>query len=207
MRAQIEDSLRKLEITAAPLHTMQVEGDGAQSEELRRRLAGPHARAAVLIGLRELPGGIHVLLTRRAAHLSRHPGQVAFPGGRIESADADAVAAALREAREEIGLEPAQVEIVGRLGDHVTGTGFIVTPVVGFIAPEFTATLDPAEVAAVFEVPLDSVLDPALLRTCVDVRYGTRLRGYELIYDDERIWGATAAMLATFRQIIYESDK
>jgi len=206
VRAQIESILRKLEGTSAPLRSMEVIGDGPPSQELRRRLAGPHARAAVLFGLIERPGGIQVLLTRRANHLARHPGQVAFPGGRIEPVDADATAAALREAHEEIGLELAQVEIVGRLADHVTGTGFIVTPVVGFIAPEFSATVDPAEVAAVFEVPLQNVLDPALLRSCVQWRYGTRLRGYELIHGGERIWGATAAMLVSFRNILYESN-
>jgi 8-oxo-dGTP pyrophosphatase MutT (NUDIX family) len=205
VRAQIESSLRKLEGTSTPLRSMEVIGDDPHSQELRKRLAGPHTRAAVLLGLIERPSGIHVLLTRRAAHLARHPGQVAFPGGRIEPADADATAAALREAYEEIGLEVAQVEIVGRLGDHVTGTGFVVTPIVGFIAPEFTATVDPAEVAAVFEVPLRHVLDPGLLRSCVQERYGARLRGYELIHDGERIWGATAAMLVAFRNILYES--
>jgi 8-oxo-dGTP pyrophosphatase MutT (NUDIX family) len=205
MRAQIQARLRNLRISSVPLHSMQPEGGAEPSEELRQRLAGPHARAAVLIGLIERHAGINVLLTRRAEHLPRHAGQVAFPGGRIEPQDADEAAAALREAHEEIGLSPGQVELVGRLGDHITGTGFIVTPVVGFVAPEFVPAADPAEVASVFEVPLGDVFDPGLLRSCVLERYGTRLRGYELIHDGERIWGATAAMLASFRNIVYET--
>jgi hypothetical protein len=112
----------------------------------------------------------------------------------------------LREAHEEIGLHPGDVELIGRLADHITGTGFIVTPVIGFIPSGFVATPDPAEVAGVFEIPLTCVIDTDSLRECVHERYGSRLRGYELHYAGERIWGATAAMLVEFRKILYETD-
>ena len=206
MRARIEARLRGLAAVPQPHYSMQVDGDGEPSEALRRALAGPHLRAAVLIGLIERTADVMVLLTRRAGHLSRHAGQVAFPGGRIERGDADATAAALREAREEIGLAAHEVTVVGRLGDHITGTGFRVTPIVGFIDPGFVALPDPGEVASVFEVPLQRVLDPHSLRICVRQRYGTRLRGYELLHGGERIWGATAAMLANLRNNLYETD-
>lgn len=205
MRAQIEARLRIAQTRLQPLQSMRIEGGAEPSEELRKRLAGPHERAAVLIGLIEREVGIQVLLTRRATHLARHAGQVAFPGGRIESDDPGAESAALREAHEEIGLHPNDVELIGRMGDHITGTGFIVTPVIGFIAPGFVARPDPGEVAGVFEVPLTTVLGPDGLRERIQERFGSKLRGYELDYAGERIWGATAAMLATFREIVYET--
>ena len=206
MRARIEARLRALQVGPLPVQSMQVEGGALPSAELQARLAGPHRRAAVLIGLIDRAPEMTVLLTRRATHLARHAGQVAFPGGRIDPGDADATAAALREAAEEIGLGNDSVEVAGRLGDHITGTGFIVTPIVGFITPQFEPQPDPAEVAAVFEVPLARVLDPASLRATTHERYGTRLRGFELIHEGERIWGATAAMLATFRSEIYLNE-
>jgi 8-oxo-dGTP pyrophosphatase MutT (NUDIX family) len=205
VRALIEARLRSAESQLQYVHSMRVAGDGAVSEELAQRLAGPHMRAAVLIGLIERPAGTQLLLTRRAMHLARHAGQVAFPGGRVEADDRGPAAAALREAHEEIGLHPKEVELVGQLGDHLTGTGYIVTPMVGFIRPGFIAQPDPAEVAGVFEVPLEFVFGPDGLRECVHERYGTRLRGYELQYDGERVWGATAAMLATLRKLLYET--
>ena len=205
MRALIEARLRNLTPPRRALESMRIEGDDAHSEELRRRLAGPHSRAAVLIGLIERTTDIHVLLTRRATHLARHAGQVAFPGGRIEPDDRDSEAAALREAHEEIGLPPDHVEVVGRIGDHITGTGFLVTPVIGVITPEFKPQPDPTEVAGVFEVPLSVVFAPDGLSEWVEDRYGARLRGLELNYAGERIWGATAAMLQTFKEILYET--
>jgi 8-oxo-dGTP pyrophosphatase MutT (NUDIX family) len=207
VRALIEARLRDLPRARQPVRSMRIEGDNAHSEDLRQRLKGPHWRAAVLIGLIERDADMHVLLTRRATHLARHAGQVAFPGGRIEPDDRDPEAAALREAHEEIGLPPDHVEVVGRIGDHVTGTGFIITPVIGFVQPGFEATPDPTEVAGVFEVPLSVVFAPnALSRCVVETSGGARLHGLELNYAGERIWGATAAMLSAFKQILYETE-
>ncbi|HEX7079677.1 MAG TPA: CoA pyrophosphatase [Gammaproteobacteria bacterium] len=176
--------------------------EGEVSAALREVLAQPAHDAAVLMALVERPGGLTVLFTERAPHLAHHPGQVSFPGGRIDGPDEDAVGAALREAWEEIRLPPADVRVAGLLPRHVTGTGFMVTPVVGFVHGRFRPSPDPAEVASVFEVPLDIILAPGSLRTVRHERHGTRFRVHELEYEGRLIWGATAAMLVTFKDLI-----
>lgn len=150
--------------------------------------------AAVLVAVTDRPSP-GVILTQRTDSLRRHAGQIAFPGGRIDPGDADATAAALREACEEIGLAPAAVELIGEADPYRTITGFEVQPVVGVIAPDIAFTPQPAEVAAVFEVPLDFVLDPANhVETSVEWQ-GRDRHYYEIAWQDYRIWGATAAML------------
>ena len=164
------------------------------------------AAASVLIAvvLRGDPTGPTVIFTERTAHLNDHPGQISFPGGRAEPDDADAVATALREAEEETGLDPALVEVVGTLPTYTTGTGFVVTPVVGFVRPGFALTRDPFEVAEVFEVPLDFLMNPAHhLRHAVEIGGERReylsmpWQGVDATGAPKRwfIWGATAAML------------
>ncbi|MCW0181953.1 MAG: CoA pyrophosphatase [Zavarzinia sp.] len=151
--------------------------------------------AAVLVPLVEHPSGLTVLLTRRTEHLTHHAGQVSFPGGRIEPGDKDPVAAALREASEEIGLDRHYVSVAGFLDAYETSTGFHVTPVVGFLTPGFTLTPDPGEVAQVFEVPLDFLMDPAN-RQCQSRDYnGVQRYFYAMPYGEHYIWGATAGML------------
>lgn len=155
--------------------------------------------AAVLVPLVEHADGLHVLLTLRTAHLDHHAGQISFPGGRMEPEDADAVAAALREANEEIGIEPPQVEILGRLDDYVTITGFRVTPVVALLHQPYTLRPDPFEVADVFEVPLAFLLDRANhQRHFRENPDGMRRYFYAMPYGERYIWGATAAMLVNF---------
>lgn len=175
---------------------------GTPSAELVALLAGPSQDAAVLVGLIERADGIHVLLTERAAHLAHHPGQISFPGGRLDEADADPVAAALREAEEEVGLVAREVEVLGWLPPRLTGTGFAVTPIVGWLAPAFEARPDPAEVNSAFEVPVDYLLEPGNLRQMTRERYGTRFLVYEYHYGSHRIWGATAAILTQFFEVI-----
>jgi len=155
---------------------------------------GTLTRAAVLVPLvqQPLPG---VLLTRRAAHLSAHAGQVAFPGGRIEAGDADATAAALREAAEEIGLDPDRVEVAGRLADYVTGTGYRVTPVVGLVGGALELRPSPAEVDAVFELPLAVVLDPQAPRRRRAFFRGRWREFWVWPHPEHDIWGATAGIL------------
>jgi 8-oxo-dGTP pyrophosphatase MutT (NUDIX family) len=136
-----------------------------------------------------------ILLTQRTAQLRRHSGQVSFPGGRIDPGDASPEAAALREAHEEIGLDPAQVEILGRLSDYVTGTGYRVTPVLALVAPGFATTLSAAEVDAVFELPLTTLLDPSAPERR-ETEFAGRMRHYWVWPHPEHfIWGATAAIL------------
>lgn len=165
-------------------------------------LAAPGASAAVLLGLVERQDHLTVLLTERAGHLKSHAGQIAFPGGRIEPVDATPAAAALREAAEEVGLAAEDVVIAGQLPVHITGTGFIVTPVVGFVAASFVPRPDPSEVADVFEVPLEFLLDDANLVEHRRERFGTQFRSFEFHFEGRRIWGATAAMLMTFKKTL-----
>lgn len=155
------------------------------------------------MGLVERPEGLTVLLTRRADTLARHSGQVALPGGRIDSGETS-WAAALREAREEVGLDPAFVRLAG-LGDPwETGTGFTITPVVGFVSPGFTLAADPAEVADLFEPPFAWLMDLARY----DLREGrapdgTRRQYYALPHADQFIWGATAGMLRALSERLF----
>ncbi len=151
--------------------------------------------AAVLVPLVARASEPHIILTRRSEQLAHHPGQVSFPGGRSEPGDADAVATALREAEEEIGLPPSLVDILGILPDYRTVTGFLVTPVVGVLTGPFEPQADPFEVAEVFEVPLAFVLD-ASNHQRHRRRIGDQEREFFVLpYQDHFIWGATAAML------------
>ena len=178
-------------VRASPGNT--VRGDHDLNPDMRP--LPPLTPAAVLVPLVDRADGMTVLLTRRTDHLHDHAGQISFPGGRVEPDDADAVAAALRESHEEIGLADEHVEIAGRLDDYETRTGFRVTPVVGLVTPAFSLRLDDFEVAEVFEVPLGFVLDPANHRLHSRV-FENRERQYHAIpYEDYYIWGATAGML------------
>jgi len=159
------------------------------------RPAGELRRAGVLIPIVARPDGATVLLTRRPDHMRDHAGQVAFPGGRVECADAGPLDAALREAEEEIGLPRALVEVVGALDAYETRTGFLITPAVGVLAPGFTPRPDPAEVAAVFEIPLALVLDPSNHQRHSREWRGTLRHFYVLPWVSHSIWGATAGML------------
>lgn len=176
-------------------------GPGWNHSELSDLLpAGTPLRpAAVLVALIARAQGPRVLLTRRTEALRHHAGQISFPGGRIEADDADPVAAALREAEEEVGLFPALSLPRGYLDPFVTITGFHVFPVVATVSGDYVPRLDPSEVAEAFEVPLDFLLDPANVHE-LDVDWqGRRRRLLEYRYEGHRIWGATAAMLVNFR--------
>ena len=151
--------------------------------------------ASVLVPLVERGPRLNVILTRRAALLKHHPGQVAFPGGKQDPTDPDPRAAALREAREEIGLAAHQVEILGAIDTHETVTSFTVTPFVGVIAPGFRPLADPAEVEEVFEVPLAFLIDPANLQVHRRRWNGIWRHYYAIPYGPHYIWGATARMV------------
>jgi len=168
------------------------------------------AAAAVLVPL-VVRDELCVLLTQRTDHLTNHPGQISFPGGRSEPSDADAAATALREAEEEIGLDAHRVEVLGTMPTYTTGTGFIVTPVVALVEPPFEMRIDPFEVAGVFEVPLAFLMDPAHHhRHAVEVS-GARREFFSMPWhglDDAGanrryfIWGATAAMLRNLYRLL-----
>ena len=202
MRALIEKQLARAPNQADPLSRLLAQADGPVSQDLLDFLDDSPTSAAVLLGLVERPDGLHVILTERAAHLKDHPGQVSFPGGRIEAADDGPVAAALREAEEEVRLRPDQVWVAGCLPEILTGTGFLITPVVGFVAPEFCAIPDRTEVADVFEVPLEFLLQEGSVRTSTRERFGTTLRMYEFDYAGHHVWGATATILRNFSLLI-----
>ena len=151
--------------------------------------------AAVLVAIIERAEGLRVLFTRRADHLPAHPGQVSFPGGRAEVGDADAVATALRETEEEVGLDRRFVTIAGALDAYETGTGFSIKPIVGFVQEGFVLSPDASEVAEIFEVPLRFLMDPTNHEQHMRVWQGRERHFYAMTFDGHYIWGATAGML------------
>ena len=157
--------------------------------------------AGVLVPLIERRGELTVLLTRRTEHLYDHAGQISFPGGRVDPGDEGPVAAALREAAEEVGLPPGQVELAGELDLYVTRTGFEITPVVGFTAP-FEAKPDSFEVAEVFEVPLGFILDPVSREIHSRSFKGAERQFYVYPYGNYYSWGATAGMLNNLAEVL-----
>ena len=159
--------------------------------------------AAVLVPVIVRATGPTMLLTQRTAHLRDHAGQVSFPGGRCEPGDPSPEATALREAEEEVGIAATQVEILGRLPEYRTGTGFVITPVVGLVMPPLNLKLDDFEVAEVFEPPLEFLLDSANhQRQSIEVR-GTRHEYWAMPWQGYFIWGATAGMLVTLSRFLY----
>jgi 8-oxo-dGTP pyrophosphatase MutT (NUDIX family) len=186
---------RRLE-GSAPTADPAAEALGRLSPGLARVLfPEPLVNAAVLVPIILHPGGMTLLLTRRTDHLKDHPGQIGFPGGRMEPGDEGPVQTALREVREEIGLAPGAVEIVGHLEPLAVVTGFAVSPVVGFVAPGIDLELDGFEVAEAFEVPLGFFLDEASLRRSLRQVRGVEVPLFEYRYEERRIWGATAQMI------------
>jgi len=164
---------------------------------------GPLTPAAVLIALVERDAGLSVILTRRADTLRRHTGQVALPGGRRDGAETP-WQTALREAYEEIGLEPSLVSVAGLSTPYRTGTGYLITPVVGFVRPGFSLTPNPDEVADIFETPFGFLMDPANLEEHErELPSGEKRRFYAYTHEDRFIWGATAGILRALYDRLY----
>ena len=192
--------------------------DPEQAAEFRRVLRGDHdlnpgmttapstalRPAAVLVPLVDHAHGMSILLTQRTAHLSAHAGQISFPGGRMEEHDADAIAAALRETEEEVGLPRERVSVVGRLDTYVTGTGFEITPIVGVVEPPYPMAIDPFEVAEAFEVPLAYILDRRNHQRVERESAGRRRCFFVLPYEGRNIWGATAGILVNLAEVLAE---
>jgi 8-oxo-dGTP pyrophosphatase MutT (NUDIX family) len=164
--------------------------------------------AAVLVPIITRPAGLTVLFTQRTAHLKAHSGQVSFPGGRAEPDDASPEETALRESEEEIGLPRGRVEVLARLPEYFTRTGFRVTPVVGLIAPPLELVPDPGEVESIFEVPLAFLLDARNHRRQTREYQGRTVGFYEMPYrsneGDRYIWGATAGMIVNLYRVLVD---
>jgi 8-oxo-dGTP pyrophosphatase MutT (NUDIX family) len=231
---------RKMAVLGVDSHLPAIAPERLQPDALRQRFTTPplwqpeiyaehrftdrapmHAAVLVAIVMREQP---MVLLTERTAHLSTHSGQIAFAGGKADATDADAAATALREAQEEVGLDPRFVQVLGNLPTYTTGTAFIITPVVALVQPDFTVTPNTHEVADVFEVPLQFLMDPANHQRHALEWEGLRREWFSIPYSDTSfdqsrdlfpgtnvpqdaqhsdarqrfIWGATAGMLRNF---------
>lgn len=195
--ARLAPPALRARFAAPPVWQPEIAGDGRLADR-------SPAHASVLVPLVVHEAATTVLLTRRTDHLRDHAGQISFPGGRAEAEDADAVATALREAQEEVGLGSAFVDVIGALPHYTTVTGFIVTPVVALVRPGFELTLDPFEVAEAFEVPLAFLMNPAHHQRHAFEFGGTQRRflsmpwvaaGADGAPRQYFIWGATAAML------------
>lgn len=158
--------------------------------------------AAVLVPIIDHESGPTILLTKRAETLTKHAGQVSFPGGRVDDTDIDEVAAALRETEEEVGLNRSYVNVSGFLDTYRTGTGYEITPVVGLVQPGFDLVLEEGEVTDVFEVPLSFVLDRSNHQRESAVWKGIERHYYHLPYNGYKIWGATAAMLVNLCDVL-----
>ena len=166
------------------------------------RLAAAVTPASVLVPIVTHGAGLTVLFTQRTAHLRAHSGQVSFPGGRAEPEDASPEFTALRETQEEIGLPPERVEVLARMPEYLTRTGYRVTPVVGLVVPPLELAPDPREVEEVFEVPLAFLLDPANHQRETRELAGKTVGFWVMQYERHRIWGATAGMLMNLYRML-----
>ncbi len=190
-----EEALRARLAGLSRHHTTTLQDHGAEPS------GGSLVPAAVLVPI-VLGPARGIILTKRTPHLATHAGQVSFPGGRIDPADPDAEAAALREAWEEVGLDPAVVAVQGRLASYVTGTGYRITPVVGLVSPDPVLMAAPAEVAAVFELPLAVLLDPAAPQRRSREVAGRQREFWVWPHPEHYIWGATAAILVELARVL-----
>lgn len=191
MNQKKNDILRAIALPAKATSDFDLNLDG-------NRCAGELKSAGVLVPLIVRPDGINLILTKRAAHLSNHPGQISFPGGKRENGDANIVFTALREAQEEIGLYPESVDVLGSLPTHDTITGFKVTPTIGWIEGDWEAVADPSEVSEVFEVPLVQLMNLENFHLQIRAWKGINRSYYSVSYGPYYIWGATAGILRGF---------
>lgn len=193
---------RLLRAPASADSAMRAPSDYDLNPGARPREARPLRQAAVLVPI-VVREDLSVLLTQRTAHLPSHAGQIAFPGGKIEPDDAGALGAALREAHEEIGLDPVFVDPLGYVEPYETGTGFLVTPVVAAVRTGFTLMPDPREVDAIFEVPLDFLLNEGNHLIEARLWQGQERRYYAIPHQERYIWGATAGIIRALHRRLH----
>jgi len=202
LRRLIEERLKDTRPAASYETALPVGVASAVDPVIRQFFPPSPVAAAVLVPIVDHRDGLTVLLTQRSAQLRHHPGQISFPGGRIEPTDAGPLEAALRETEEEIGLSREHVSFAGYLDPHLVLTGFWITPVVGFVRPGFTLKLDGREVDSTFEVPLRHILDPANHLSRDRTIGTTTVQVYDIPYEGHNIWGATAGMLIALSRVI-----
>jgi 8-oxo-dGTP pyrophosphatase MutT (NUDIX family) len=179
-------------------------GDHILNPEFLARLNGsPLREAAVLIPVVDRPDGAGVILTKRAEALRKHSGQISFPGGTIDPEDGSPEAAAVREAHEEIGLKAEAIETLARLPTYIAGTGFLITPVLALVRPDYALTLNPDEVDTAFEVPFSFVMDAANYQPASRVWNGKEHFFYSITYEQYRIWGITAGILRVLSERLH----
>jgi 8-oxo-dGTP pyrophosphatase MutT (NUDIX family) len=178
--------------------------DAERVMKLQKHLPANPVPAAVLVPLVDRPEGLGILLTQRASQLAKHAAQISFPGGRLEDTDPDVASAALREAQEEIGLDPARVRVFGYLPDHLVISGYRVTPVLSLVTPPFTIEPNPAEVETVFEVPASYVFDPRNHKSRLRRVGDEDMLLHDIPWQGLNIWGATAGMLLTLVRMVEE---
>jgi len=206
LRRLIEERLKDSRPAASYEAALPVGVTSAVDPVIRQFFPPSPVAAAVLVPIVDHLDGLSVLMTQRSAQLRHHPGQISFPGGRIETSDAGPLEAALRETEEEIGLSREHVSFAGYLDPHLVLTGFWITPVVGFVRPGFALTLDAREVDSTFEVPLRHILDPANHRLRDRTIGTTTVQVYDIPYGEHHIWGATAGMLIALYRLLNRKE-
>ncbi|MDJ0922700.1 MAG: CoA pyrophosphatase [Henriciella sp.] len=199
----LDDFVARAEARLDPVRGEERLSEGGDLDFVDRDQATRLRAAAVLIPIIPRPAGPTALLTQRPDTMASHPGQVAFPGGKVEDHDADTAEAALREASEEVGVNPEKVELVARSAPYITGTAYRITPVIGLLPSDFVARPDPSEVADVFETPLDFLFDTRNHRTGRAIYKGQERQYIEMPWQGFRIWGVTAGIINILHQNLY----
>jgi 8-oxo-dGTP pyrophosphatase MutT (NUDIX family) len=204
--AGLDDFLARAEARLDSIGEARALPIGGEVDVLDARTEDALRPAAVLMGIVPRTTGATLVLTLRPTTMSDHAGQVALPGGKIDPQDEGPVAAALREADEEIGLASDKVDLIGVDGEYLTGSGFRITPVLGLLPPSFVPVPDPTEVEAVFETPLDFLMNPANHQARSAHWNGTLRHYYEMPHNGNRIWGVTAGIIRSLHDRIYDGE-